>query len=154
MKKVYFQRWVAGIQGGGAGITVNLNLKKPLDKAISLTKLQLKVYETTTIEKIDDLHYIARINTHTNDLKLDEDPKKEYGNEIPPKSDVNLKEGQVKIFFTKMVNQAFNSLKMFKKKKCWLIHQCDHKTKKKNKRINYFCGQIMQHYLEYLQKSF
>lgn len=98
---VYFQKWVAGIQGGGAGITVYLNLKNPLDKAVTFTKLQLKVYETTTIEKIDDLHYIARINTHTNDLNLEEDPKKEYGNEIPPKSGVNLKEGQVKIFFTK-----------------------------------------------------
>lgn len=106
-EEVYFQRWVAGIQGGGAGITVNLNVKKPLDKAITLTKLQLKVYETTTIEKIDDLHYIARINTHTNDLKLDEDPKKEYGNEIPLKSDINLKEGQVKIFFTKNGKSSF-----------------------------------------------
>ena len=106
-EEVYFQNWVAGIQGGGAGITVYLNLKKPLDKTITFNKLQLKVYETATIEKIDDLHYVARINTHTNDLKLEEDPKKEYGNEIPPKSGVNLKEGQVKIFFTKNDKSLF-----------------------------------------------
>ena len=33
--------------------------------------------------------------------------KEEYGNEIPPKSDVNLKEGQVKIFFTKNGKSGF-----------------------------------------------
>lgn len=106
-EEIYYQSWVAGIQGGGAGITVYLNLKKPIETTIAFEKLQVKVYETTTIEKIDDLHYVARINTHTNDLKLEEDPKKEYGNEIPPKSDVNLKEGQVKIFFTKNGKSSF-----------------------------------------------
>lgn len=116
LEEIYYQKWVAGIQGGGAGITVYLNLKKPLDKAITFTKLQLKVYETTTIEKIDDLHYVARINTHTNDLKLEEDPKKEYGNEIPPKSDVNLKEGQVKIFFTKSGKSVFQLVEGVKEK--------------------------------------
>lgn len=106
-EEIYYQSWVAGIQGGGAGITVYLNLKKPLDTTIAFEKLQVKVYETTTIEKIDDLHYVARINTHTNDLKLEEDPKKEYGNEIPAKSDINLKEGQVKLFFTKNGKSLF-----------------------------------------------
>ena len=106
-QEVSYRRWVAGIQGGGSGITIFIDLKEPLNQNLTFKKVQITTFESSSIEKIDDLHYVAHVKTYTNDLKLDENPKEEYGNEIPPKSDVNLKEGQVKIFFTKNGKSGF-----------------------------------------------
>lgn len=116
IQEIYYQSWVAGIQGGGSGITIYIDLKQALSNDLKFVKAQIKTLGTTSIEKIDDLHYVAHIKTHANDLKLEEDPKKEYGNEVPTKSDINLKEGQIKLFFTKNDKNFYKLIEDVKEK--------------------------------------
>lgn len=101
IQEVYSQKWVAGIQGGGSGIDVYLNLGDSLEEGVSFNRIQIKDIETTVIQKTDDLKYIARFKTDLNQLNLDENTEKEYGNQAPQKKEFKLKEGQVKIYFTK-----------------------------------------------------
>ena len=110
IQEVYFQKWVAGIQGGGSGIDVYINLEKPLEEGVSLNKIQMKDIETTVIQKIDDLKYVGRFKTKLNQLNLDANPEKEYGNEAPEKTKNNLKEGEVRIYFAKNEKEFFKTI--------------------------------------------
>lgn len=60
-----YETWVAGVRGGGRGINFYVDLKTPLSKEIELKKVIFRGYETT-FEKIDALHFIARIKTEGN----------------------------------------------------------------------------------------
>lgn len=82
LEEVYFQKWVAGIKGGGSGINFYVLLKEPLQKGRVLEKVQFESYEGLFIKKSETL-YVANIKTNINDLVMDEDPKKEYGNKAP-----------------------------------------------------------------------
>ncbi|WP_445456182.1 hypothetical protein [Flavobacterium sp. HNIBRBA15423] len=101
IKEIYYQKWMAGIKGGGSGINLHFTLEKKLERGINIYKIQIENIETTTIKKIDELNYVASFETKQNDLNLDEDPLKEYGNEAPKQKTTNLKKGQVKIFLMK-----------------------------------------------------
>lgn len=115
-EEVSYRKWVAGIQGGGSGITIYIDLKEALGQNIKFEKAQINTFETSSIEKIDDLHYLAHVKTHTNDLKLDENPEEEYGNEVPKKTDISLKEGQVKLFFSKNGKEVYQMIEKVKQK--------------------------------------
>lgn len=78
----YYQKWVAGVQGGGSGINLHIIIKKPLNHDFELEKVSFQSYEGV-FEKISETEYVAKINTKQNDLILDENPAKEYGNEAP-----------------------------------------------------------------------
>ena len=82
IESIYYQKWIAGVQGGGSGINFHVNLNLPLEENIKLEKVQFDTYEGV-FEKNSETEYVAIINTHQNDLILDENPKKEYGNEAP-----------------------------------------------------------------------
>lgn len=60
-----YETWVAGVRGGGSGINFYVDLKTPLSIEIELKKVIFRGYETT-FEKIDALHFIARIKTEGN----------------------------------------------------------------------------------------
>lgn len=75
----YYQKWVAGVQGGGSGINLHIIFKKPLNDDFELEKVSFQSYEGA-FEKISETEYVAKINTHQNDLILDKNPIKEYGN--------------------------------------------------------------------------
>ncbi|MFC4738464.1 hypothetical protein ACFO3U_00500 [Flavobacterium ponti] len=95
IESVYYQKWMAGVQGGGSGINFHVNLNLPLEENSKLEKVQFDVYEVA-FEKISETEYIAKINTHQNDLILDENPEKEYGNEA---SKLNLKPNEANLIF-------------------------------------------------------
>ncbi|KIX21211.1 hypothetical protein SY27_10670 [Flavobacterium sp. 316] len=116
IQEIYYQKWVAGIQGGGSGINVHLTLEEGLNEEITLDKLQIKDVETTTIQKTDDLHYVASLKTKLNQLTLDENPINEYGNEVPQEKEIRLKEGQVKLFFTIGTKQFYKIIENVKEK--------------------------------------
>lgn len=111
---VYFQRWVAGIQGGGSGTNFHVNLKTPIEKDVTLEKVQFESYEASFV-KISDTSYIAyiRTNSNQNDLILDENPEKEYGNKSP---EINLKPNEANLFFTKNGKEFVKNLQNVKEK--------------------------------------
>ena len=116
IQEVYSQKWVAGIQGGGSGIDVYLNLDEALEEGVSFNRIQIKDIETTVIQKTDDLKYVARFKTDLNQLNLDENTEKEYGNQVPQKKEIKLKEGQVKIYFTKNGQEFYKLIENVQKK--------------------------------------
>lgn len=96
IESIYYQKWIAGVQGGGSGINFHVNLNLPLEENIKLEKVQFNTYEVV-FEKISETEYVAKINTHQNDLILDENPQKEYGNEAPK---VSLKSNEANLIFS------------------------------------------------------
>ena len=95
IETVFYQKWVAGIQGGGSGINFHVVFNKPLSDEYELKKVQFDTYEEN-FEKLSETEYIARIKTHQNDLILDENSQKEYANKAP---EVKLKFGEANLYF-------------------------------------------------------
>lgn len=95
---VYYQKWIAGIQGGGSGIHFHVNFKKPLEGEVILEKVQFITYEAFFV-KSSDTSYVAFIKTNLNqkDFILDENPEKEYGNEAPKSN--SLKPDEALLYF-------------------------------------------------------
>ncbi len=112
IESVYYQKWIAGVQGGGSGINFHVNLNSPLEENVKLEKVQFDTYEVA-FEKISETEYIAKINTHQNDLILDENPKKEYGNEAPK---VNLKPNEANLIFSINGKEVIHNLQNVKEK--------------------------------------
>ncbi len=82
--EVSSQKWVAGVQGGGAGINVFIPISE-IEENIEMKGLYYhgKLVE---LEKRKDGLYIGRFKTNINqkvDFIIDEDSKKEYGNKVP-----------------------------------------------------------------------
>lgn len=67
-----YETWVAGVRGGGSGINFYVDLKTPLSKEIELKKVIFRGHEVR-FEKMDDLHFMARIKTEGNQQKFDGD---------------------------------------------------------------------------------
>lgn len=84
IEEVYYQKWAAGVQEGGSGINFYLKLKKPLSNELVLEKLRFEAVEVP-FKKENEIVYVAKITNPQNDLILDENPQKEYGNQIPIK---------------------------------------------------------------------
>jgi hypothetical protein len=62
IQDVYFQSWIAGVRGGGAGINFHVNFKTPLSDDIQLQKVIFKGKEAVFSTQ-DSFHYIAYIVT-------------------------------------------------------------------------------------------
>ncbi len=112
---IYYQKWIAGVQGGGSGINIHINFKTPLEENITLEKVQILNYETSEINKTNNNQYVCAVRTEFNTKILDENPENEYGNQPPiiNKRDA-LDEGVVKLYFKKngkTVTQTFNNVK-------------------------------------------
>lgn len=110
LQEVYYQKWIAGVKGGGSGIDLYLELQKPLEKGVALEKVKFESYEAF-FEKVSEKIYIAHIKTTLNELVLDENPKKEYGNQAPVST---LKPNEAIIFFTvngKQLSQHIENVK-------------------------------------------
>jgi hypothetical protein len=91
-----FETWVAGVRGGGSGINFYVDLKTPLSKEIELKKVIFRGYEAT-FEKIDALHFIARIKTEGNQQKFDGDDSQIY---TSPKNALTLAENEAMLLFS------------------------------------------------------
>lgn len=84
INKPYFQSWVAGVKGGGAGINVFIpvsDAKQELDSVYfrgEVSKLEVKPQNPNL--------YIGRFNSNKNrqkDIVMSSDPREEYGNQLP-----------------------------------------------------------------------
>ena len=112
IESIYYQKWIAGVQGGGSGINFHVNLNLPLEENIKLEKVQFDVYEVA-FEKISKTEYVAIINTHQNDLILDENPQKEYGNQAPK---VSLKSNEANLIFSINGKEVIKNIQKVKEK--------------------------------------
>ena len=111
-EEVYYQKWVAGIKGGGSGINFYVVLKAPLEKGIVLEKVQFESYEGLFIKQSDTV-YVANIKTNLNDLVLDEDPKNEYGNKPPV---TKLKSKEANLYYQVKGKEVIHNFKNVKEK--------------------------------------
>jgi hypothetical protein len=113
IQDIYFQGWIAGVRGGGAGIGFYVNFKKPLEDPIILEKVHFRTYEAT-FNKINDLNYIANINTGQNqreEILVETDAKIKKQN-IP--SNINLEGNKAILFFRKngiLFTKTFDNVK-------------------------------------------
>ncbi|WP_338376080.1 hypothetical protein [uncultured Flavobacterium sp.] len=112
IESVYYQKWIAGVQGGGSGINFHVNLNLPLKDNVKLEKVQFDTYEVA-FEKISETEYVAKINSHQNDLILDENPKKEYGNQAPK---VSLKSNEANLIFSINGKEVIKNIQKVKEK--------------------------------------
>lgn len=73
LDETYFQGWIAGVRGGGAGINFHVKFKTQLTDNIQLEKVLFKGKEAVFSTQ-DKLHYIANITTRRGSgSKLEED---------------------------------------------------------------------------------
>lgn len=79
--KVYFQKWVAGIKGGGSGLNIYIPVS---DSSITLDSVYFRGMATNLFPKYQEENiYVGKfISGHSKkeDLVMNSDPKAEYGN--------------------------------------------------------------------------
>ena len=103
IEQVYYQKWVAGHENGGSGINFHVKFKKPLSSELVLENLRFGSVQVPFVKETET-SYTAKIINPQNDIILDEDPVKEYGNGIPIKS---LKPNEAYLFF-KMNSKTYS----------------------------------------------
>lgn len=103
VQSVHYQRWVAGVRGGGSGINVFVKFKGELPKEVQLEKVLILDYESiSVVYNPDEKKYIAAVKTEANQMNLEGNPNNEYGNEAPiHKTTANLPKGEVILAFKK-----------------------------------------------------
>lgn len=97
IKEVYFQKWIAGIEGGGSGINFHVILEKPLDNDIALVSVQFRSQKAFFV-KTSETEFVAKMQSGQEDLIMDENPEKEYGNQSAL---MNLKQNEAVLKFQK-----------------------------------------------------
>lgn len=96
-----YETWVAGVRGGGSGINFYVDLKTPLHKEIELKKVIFRGYEVP-FEKIDDLHFVARIKTEGNQQKQAGTDSQIY---TSPKNALTLGENEAILLFSEKAKE-------------------------------------------------
>lgn len=83
ISQVYFQKWIAGVEGGGSGLNIFIHVKETSPRLDSVY-FRGKVINLEIEE--NGLLYIGRFLTSLNqkkDLVMSNEPKAEYGNQAP-----------------------------------------------------------------------
>ena len=89
ISEVYYQKWVAGVRGGGSGIDLYINKSVVGDKKLITAYFKGKSVKFNSIAMNSNV-YIAHFNGEANqkyDLNMEADAINEYGNKIPTKKD-------------------------------------------------------------------
>ncbi len=77
--QVYYQHWVAGVQGGGSGVNLVIS-KKVLD---NIKPIKIYFRNKTALVEEKQFDYVARYKgtvNQINDYNMSANPKEEYGN--------------------------------------------------------------------------
>lgn len=90
IESVYFQKWLGGQELSGTGTNFHLKFKKPLDQDVYLAKVYFQNHEAF-FDKENETTFIARFYTKSpnQDLIMDGDSTKEFGNTVPDDKRVN-----------------------------------------------------------------
>jgi len=85
--KVYVQKWVAGVEGGGSGLYIFIPIS---DTSITLDSVYFRGKATKLSVKYQDKNmYVGNFinpSKQTHDIIMSGDSKAEYGNKLPPRS--------------------------------------------------------------------
>ncbi len=90
-KKATYTNWVAGIQGGGAGYSINIIMDSKTPKDVKLDSLYFKTYAVSLISN-EDTVYTGHIDTGENkevispiygNTQEKEQPKKDEASKVP-----------------------------------------------------------------------
>ena len=84
IEEVYFQKWIGGQELSGSGTNLHLKFEKPLGQDIYLKKVYFQ-NEEADFDKENETTYVAHFynKSFNQDLILDGDTNKEYGNKPP-----------------------------------------------------------------------
>jgi len=111
---IYYQNWVSGIQNGGSGTNIYIQI------ASSTNKIELdSIYfhgRTAKLELINNMLAIGRFSSiisSNNDIVMSSNPNEEFGNKIP--------ELKKKPAFELKDNQCVISYKIYGKTKYFLV---------------------------------
>ena len=99
--KTSYETWVAGVRGGGSGIHFYVDFKTALSDQIELKKVVFRGYEVP-FEKMDNLHFMARIKTEGNQQKQEGDDSQIY---TSPKNALTLGENEAILIFSKKAKE-------------------------------------------------
>lgn len=87
IEDAHFQKWISGAKGMGSGINIAIVFKNT-PKDITLKDVYFRSMKTELVTKLKELNtfrgYLKTKYNTQEDLVMDADPKKEYGNK-PPK---------------------------------------------------------------------
>lgn len=84
IKEATYQEWVAGVRGGGAGITISLLIDDFDTSKIKIDSIYFRNYKESLSKR--GVNYVANIKTNLNkqeDIILHKNPQNEYGNQVP-----------------------------------------------------------------------
>lgn len=107
LKEVYFQKWVAGVKGGGSGMNVYIVTTEKISNNIKLDSIYFRGNKAKLEADLNESKlFIGRFLFESNkkkDVIMSNEPNAEYGNEIlKPKSKLpfNLEDNECVIRYT------------------------------------------------------
>ena len=107
-----YEAWVAGVRGGGSGITFFVDLNIPLENDIELKRVIFRGYEAL-FKKQDALHFAATIITAGNQQKT---AINEGQTSIRPPSTATLAENEAILIFSINGKEVKQTIKKVKEK--------------------------------------
>jgi len=119
-KSPYFQKWIAGIQGGGSGFTVYLPLHHESD--VELNEIYFRGKKVEILLRSDKPVYVGRYtdpNSVKRDMVMSGDPKEEFKNQVPVIEDkipFELKGNECVIGYTKNGKKGYFKLDSLEEK--------------------------------------
>ncbi|WP_223032287.1 hypothetical protein [Hanstruepera marina] len=120
LDKVYFQKWVAGVQGGGSGIHMYV-LVKTNKTHVEFDNVYFRGLKAKLI--LGKIGYLANFKTPLNqkkDIIMDADSKQEYGNKLPENDNhfpFTLQDNECVIQYTENGNVKFYKVEEVVEKK-------------------------------------
>lgn len=119
--EVYYQHWVAGVQGGGSGINLFINVNSNKNNII-LDSIYFQS-DVAKLEPVNSSLFVGRFKTEANQTKdfvMSSNPKEEYGNTVQSTKKhipFNLKDNQCVLSYKEGDKIKYFMIEDIKKKK-------------------------------------
>jgi hypothetical protein len=106
---IYYQSWIAGIEGGGSGINIFITTNDEIPEGLILDSVYFRGKAAKLeVKPNDKMLYIGRFKTGFNVMKqvivMSSDSKEEYGNQLPKvetKTPFDLKDNECVVSYKK-----------------------------------------------------
>lgn len=113
IKDAYFQKWISGIEGGGSGFMVYIEVKEKTD--VQLEYAYFKDKKIQLDHKTNELVYVGHysIVSKRPELIMSDNPKEEFKNQLPnveEKIPFTLKENECMVSYLKNGKKGFFKL--------------------------------------------
>lgn len=104
IKDAYFQKWISGIEGGGSGFMVYIEVKEKTD--VQLEHVYFKGKKIKLDHKASELEYVGHYSVVSKrpELIMSDNPKEEFKNKLPDveeKIPFTLKENECMVSYIK-----------------------------------------------------